>query len=247
MWDIRLKRVGLAVLLVALLLSGDSVKVFATTASSPSYEISETEFGAGATLESCSGQYCAKATIGNLTGDDGSSPSSTATFGPIASDSEPLLEVIVEDGASNLGVLSTEKTAHKTMNVSVRSYLSNGYTLQIIGKPPIYGTHQLAVPSSPTASSPGNEQFAINLAANTDPELGAEPEQYPSSEFSYGVVEENYARPNLYMYSSGDVVARSYSESGQTRYTVSMIVNVSGSTPAGHYSGDYSAMVVPVF
>ncbi|MGK2896050.1 MAG: hypothetical protein ACSLEY_00395 [Candidatus Saccharimonadales bacterium] len=241
-WSYALYIILLAVLLVV---SGRVNAVLATTSSSTNYQATEMEFNAGAQQEGCSTNYCTKVSIGDMTVQQSNSPS-TAAFGTISSN-EPLLEVIVDQGESNLGVLTAEHAATKTMVIHIRNYLSAGYVLQITGTPPKYGSHTLSTPSTPTASIPGTEQFGINAVANTLPNVGADPVQSPSSEFSYGVVDNEYATTNMFKYESGDVVARSQTASGQTSYTVSMIMNISNSTPAGHYSGDYSAVVIPVY
>lgn len=234
-------------LLVVTLLSVFCVgTVFATTSSSTNYQVTETQFNAGASLESCSDQYCAQASIGDLAIGSGSAVALTAEFGSITNE-EPMLEVIVEPGASDLGTLSTERTATKTTVVKIRNYLSGGYVLQMIGDPPTYQDHTLAAPTTPTQSDAGTEQFAINAVANTSPEVGADPVQVPSEQTSFGFAEELYNTPNLFRYVSGDVLARSQRESGRTDYTVSMIVNISSSTPAGHYTSDFSAVVIPVY
>lgn len=232
-----------AVLLVTI---GGASTVVATTSSSTSYQVTETEFGASSTAQNCSTQYCAQATIGDMAAGSSASSRYAAKFGTITS-GDPLLEVIVTAGASDLGVLSAESTVTKTTTVQVRNYLSGGYTLQIVGNPPKYRGHTLATPSIPTASTPGTEQFAINASANTTPNVGAAPVQVPSTQTSFGVVNDNYRTPNLFKYTSGEVVAHSNSESGRTDYTISTIVNISNATPAGHYSGDYAAIVVPVY
>jgi hypothetical protein len=233
-------------LLIVLFIVLSVSSVFASTSSSTNYQVTETQFNSGASLESCSGQYCAQASIGDLAVGGGSSASYKAEFGSITSE-EPVLEVIVEPGVSDLGVLSTDKTATKTTIVKIRNYLSGGYVLQMIGDPPSYNNHMLHAPFTPTASSAGTEQFAINAAANTNPEFGANPKQVPSDQMSFGFAEALYSTPNLFRYVSGDVVARSNTESGQTEYTISMIVNISSATPAGHYASDFSAVVIPVY
>jgi hypothetical protein len=229
-----------------LITSGSTNTVFATTSNSSNYQITETEFGTGATSQSCSDQYCAKASIGDMSSGDSKSSGSSAKFGSVI-ESEPLLEVIIDPGVSDLGELTTERTATKTMTVQVRNYLSGGYVLQIIGDPPKYAGHMLNAPTTPTASSAGTEQFAINAAANTTPNIGAGPVQVPSDQTSFGVVNDDYKMPNLFTYVSGGVVAHSSTESGRTDYTISMIINISNSTPAGHFSGDFSAVVIPVY
>lgn len=233
------------VLLAIVIVAGSSRSVFANTATSPNYQLSESEFSAGATPGVCSGSYCARVSIGNISGESANA-TSTASFGSITPD-EPFLAVIVDPGISNLGVLDTEHTGSKTMVVRIRNYLSDGYVLRITGAPPTYSGHALATPSTPTAATPGTEQFGINAAANTTPSIGAGPVQVPSGDFSYGQVNSGYNTANLFKYASGDVVAHSNSESGQTDFTISMIVNIANNTPAGLYSGDYSAVVVPTF
>src|SRR5215207_2142512 len=95
-------------LIVALLVFGSTTTTMAqSTSSSNNYQITESEFGGGSGEEACSESYCARASIG----DPGAASSRTsAEFGEIFYD-EPLLQVIVEPGNSNLGVLSTETTA----------------------------------------------------------------------------------------------------------------------------------------
>lgn len=234
-----------SVLFAALVAVIGTPAVFAVNPSSSHYELSESSFNAGE-MDACGSQFCARASIGEVATGETRGATSTARFGAITPE-EPALEVIVDPGVSDLGTLTTEHTASKTMVVRIRNYLSNGYTLQITGDPPKYSSHFLATPSTPTPSTPGTEQFAINAAVNTTPAVGAAPVQVPSGEFAYGYVMGDYATANVFKYSSGDVVARSDSESGRTDYTISMIINVSNRTPAGHYTGNYSAVVIPVF
>ena len=133
------------------------------------------------------------------------------------------------------------------MIVKVRNYLSGGYIMQIVGNTPNYGNYFLDAMENGGASSPGTEQFALNLAANTSPTVGASAVQVPSEEFAFGIVEPGYDTPNIFKYNSGDVVARSLSETGRTDYTISMIVNVASSTPSGRYSGDFAVVIIPAF
>lgn len=241
----RLWDVPRLVLVAALIVVGTAGSAFAQTSSSTNYKMTESDFNSGASLNSCSATYCAKATIGDI-GAGSSKSTNTASFGSVTPD-VPLLEVIVDPGVSNLGTLSSETTATKTTSVKIRNYLSDGYTLQIIGDPPSYAGHKLKTSTTPTASTPGTEQFAINVVANTTPNVGAAPVQVPSNQFSFGTVAPNYATANLFKYASEDVVAKSLTSSGQTEYTISMIINIANNTPAGHYKGEYSAVVIPAY
>jgi hypothetical protein len=73
------------------------------------------------------------------------------------------------------------------------------------------------------------------------------PVQIPANQSDFGVVARGYDIPNMFKYTSGDVVARSNQESGRTDYTVSMVVNISSSTPPGRYSSDFAAVVIPAY
>lgn len=197
---------GLQVLLAAALVVLSTASIaFAQTSSSNNYQMVESDFTAGGSVESCSGQYCARVSLGDVSGGTASDGVSTAEFGSVTPD-EPMLEVIVDPGESNLGDLTTEQTATKTTTVRVRNYLSNGYTLQINGEPPKYGGHFLATSSTPVAAQPGTEQFGINAVANTSPSVGAAPQQVPSSQTSFGTVASGYATPNMFKYVSGSTL-----------------------------------------
>lgn len=247
MRDKRLWRYSKFILLAgAIAFCSAPLSVSAVTSTSAHYQVNETQFSAGSTAQNCSVQYCAQASIGETATGTSSNTVHTATFGPVTQ-GEPLLEVIVDTGVSNLGVLSTEHTSTKTTTVQVRTYLSDGYTLQIVGNAPKYNSHSLATPSTPTASLPGTEQFGINAVANTSPSVGANLVQTPVGQTGVGIINDPYNIPNKFQYINGDVVAHSTSPSGTTSYTVSMIVNISNATPAGHYSGDFSAIVTPVY
>ena len=242
-------RYGVGTLSLAFLVIGVAVGVttgtaFAVDSSSNNYQITEWQFGSGGSLDSCSQEYCAQATIG-----DQETPASADTpeFGEVVTD-EPALEVIIVPGESNLGTLSTERTATKTTEVKIRNNFEGGYTLQVVGDAPKYGDHILNTPATPTASRMGTEQFAINLTVNTTPGVGSLPIQVQNKEGEeniFGEPTENYRTPNMFMYQNGGTIAQSVTQMGQTHYTISMIVNIANTTPAGHYSGDLSLFIVP--
>lgn len=238
----RLKEYSRFIVVVGLLVFGSASTVMANS-TSPNYQIIETQFGGGSTSTSCSGLYCAQVTLGDVS--DGQQIS-TASFGDVV-DGEPVLEVIIDPGESNLGILTTERTATKTTNVRVRSHLSNGYALQIMGAAPKFGEHTLRALDRPTASKAGDEQFGINLVANNNPSVGRNPIQLPEGASPIGVVADQYGTPNLFQYVEEDVVASSRVASGRTDYTISMIVNISNATPPGDYSGDLAAILVPFY
>lgn len=216
-------------------------KVFAQGSSSNNYQMVESGFGNTTSNESCSTEYCASVSIGN----DSSSSATIPEFGK-ANYSEPFLEMIVAPGESNLGELTTEKTGAKTMQVKIRNYLTGGYRLMLVGDPPKYGARKLNAPSAPTTSRPGTEQFGVNVVANTTPVVGASPKLQDGGDAT-PLVMSNYNTANKFMYVPGQVLAETQTNTGGAEFTISMIVNISNATPAGKYSGDFAAVVVPYF
>lgn len=243
-WGLGVRTLAMAVVagIIGLALSGT---VLAVDSSSDNYQVTEWQFGnSGSSVESCSGSYCSQATIGDP---DAATYSGHVDFVEVQTD-EPLLEVIIEPGESNLGTLSTERTATKTTLVKVRNNYEGGYSLQITGSPPKFGDHTLATSATPTASTMGVEQFAMNLTANTTPSVGTLPVQVAKEEGSqvvFGEPTEAYRTANLFKYIDGDIIAQSTSERGRTDYTISMIINVSSATPAGNYTADFGLFIVP--
>lgn len=234
------------ILLLVVIAVSCAPAAFAQTATSNNYKMTESQFGSSDSKQTCSGQYCATTSLGDITSGKSSGTNSTASFGPITPNI-PSLDIIIDLGISDLGYLNTETTATKTSVVKVQSYLSNGYVMQIVGEAPKYANHHLATSSTPVSSTPGVEQFGINATVNTIPAVGADPVQVPDAQTSFGFVTDDYKIPNKFKYVSGDVVGRSLKATGRTDYTISFAVNISNATPAGRYSGDYAAVVIPVY
>lgn len=219
--------------------------VLADTSSSTNYKVTETQFGSGSG-RACTGQYCAQASIGDIAVGSAESENYRAEFGFYTSE-EPQLQVIIETGEQDLGVLDTTTTASSANMVKVRSYRSSGYIIQLTGNPPSQGTHTLNNLTEPATSQTGIEQFGFNLRDNGTPNIGADPLQIPADEFSFGQASAGYDEPDWYKYISGDTIAHSNVETGETDYTLSMIINISNATPGGKYSGTFSAVVIPIY
>lgn len=242
--DKRARMVAVAATVFAVTFGLTAQPLFAQTSSSENYQITETHFNSGtANTKSCSGSYCAQATIGDMSRSVGKS---SAAFDPKPEDEE-VLEVIVDPGESNLGVLTTDHTATKTVILRVRNNLSEGYIVQLIGEPPRYNEHVLKTSQTPAAATPGVEFFGINVVANTAPLIGAAPAQVPGNQGVFGQAADGYNTANMFKFESGDVIARSTQPSGRTDYTISMVVNISNTTPAGKYTADYATLVIPTY
>lgn len=245
MWKRNVRQHVRAVLVAAVVVCAMTPAVYATNANSNNYKITETQIGGGSTTKTCSGQYCAQVSIGDVSGNAGSS-AGTAKFAT-NTDSEPRLELILDPGESKLGVLKPDQTATKTATMRVNNYLVGGYQIVISGDPPKIDGHTFSTSSTPAASVKGSEQFGINLAANSTPGVGVAPVQVPSGSVTFGQASTGYNTANLFKYVSGDTIAESSAKSGRTDYTISFILNISNATPSGHYTGQYSVIAIPAY
>ncbi len=225
-------------------LAGSPFVVSAQSSSSPNYKIEESFIGPGGELESSSPNFKTAPggqSIGNPGGaGDGESPANYRTRSGSTTSSDPSLACITNTSSLNFGSLSNSVVSTATATFSVLNYTSYGYVVQIIGSPPSSGGHTLTQLSSNAGSTPGTEQFGINLVDNSTPNIGTDPVQIPDSAFSFGEAAPNYDSPNSFRYNNGETVARSVKTSGETDYTMSYIINVSATTPGGSYSGDHT-------
>jgi hypothetical protein len=237
------------ILITSLLLSLVFVGGAAAQYVSPNYKVNETFFGSGGSLDSASTNYSAKTAAGELGVGNISSPNFQANAG-FNTTNTILMELNVTGGTFDMGVLDDSQVHQQSTTFTVKDYLSNGYTVQVLGNPPNNGSHLMTAISSAGSSNPGTEQFGINLAANNLSGVGpfgAAPSQVPDSTFGFGHAISPYDTSNLFKYISGDTVARSDKSTGVTLYTISFIENVSRITPGGSYGGTYFVRVIPTF
>lgn len=203
--------------------------------SSPGYQLEEMMIGTGGDPELCSDSYCAQQSSGGTGGQASSNGYGIqAGFG---TPDEPTLVVVVTNNAVDLGVLNSSSPSAASVNFSVSSYLSGGYIVRVHGESPTNNSngHFLDPMDGAGGSIPGVEQFGINLVANSNPGIGANPVQQPSGDFAYGTPTTAYNQEDVFKYEDGDTIAESGEETGQTDYTMSIIANVANSTPGGRY------------
>ncbi len=224
-----------------------TLPIFAHAASSTNYEIQEDTFTSGGTVQSSSPNYTERDASGSVGVGNGRGNAYQAQSGYVTTN-DPTLSFIVNTTSVPLGSLSTSSTGTGTATFSVKDYVSSGYIVTIAGNTPTSGGHSLTNLATPTASSAGTEQFGINLVANTSPTtFGANPVQIPTNSFSFGAAATNYNTPNLYKYVSGDTIAHSVEQTGQTDYTISFIANIAALTPGGTYTTDLNLVVVGTY
>lgn len=241
------EKLGLIGVSIVTLVSVASTPVAAQSAST-NYKVEESFFGTGGELDASSTNYKAKQSAGELTVGNAASNNYQFQAGFNTTD-QPLLEFAVNGGVYDLGILDATATGAAMASFSVRTYLSSGYIVTAKGDSPSAsgGGHTLTALNSATSSSPGTEQFGINLAANTNPLIGAAPAQSPDSSFSFGGASPDYASPNIFKFLNGDTIAFSPKSSGRTNYSLSIIANIARDTPAGQYGGTLNLQVIPTF
>jgi hypothetical protein len=214
----------------------------AQQSSSSNYQVNEVFFGTGGELNACSSSYCSKQAAGE-TGVGNTSSTNYQAQGGFNTDRTPFIEFVVTAGSTDLGVLSTGNASVATGTFHVKTYLAGGYVVQTVSDPPtntLPTQPMLNALSTPSASSPGTEQFGINLVSNTvacgaPTTFGANPVQQPDSTYSFGTVASGYNTCGLFKYVKGDTVAQSTKSSGETDYTISYLFNISNVTAAGEY------------
>jgi hypothetical protein len=215
---------------------------------STNYKVEESFFGTGGELDASSTNYKAKQSAGEMT--VGNSASANYQFqGGFNTTDTPLLEVAVNGGTYDMGVLDISSTGNVTATFTVRNYLSSGYVVRLNGQAPTDSVsgHSLTSLSTASSSVPGTEQFGVNLVDNGNPDIGSNPAQVPDSTYSFGTPVAGYDTGNLFKFVDGDTIAMSPKSSGQTNYALSIIANVARSTPSGQYGGHLDLQVIPTF
>jgi hypothetical protein len=174
----------------------------------------------------------------------------TQAFSGFLTPNEPFLEMTVNTSLADLGVLDSTAAKTANANFNVRAYTNSGYTVITMSQPPqTNGGLTLTPMAAQGSSTPGTEQFGMNLVANTAPaSFGADPSKQPDSTFADGKAAPGYDTANQYKYNAGDLIAETNDSGwGQTNYTISYIANITSITRAGQYSMVHDLVVVPTY
>jgi hypothetical protein len=130
----------------------------------------------------------------------------------------------------NFGTLSPTHSSQADSQLVVATNASNGYVIQVYGSTMTSGNNVISALTSAVGSQPGTSQFGINLRANTNPAVGADPNG-PGSGTPVG----GYNLPNRYQFVSNDVVASSPLADNFRKYTASYVVNTGAAQAPGVY------------
>ncbi|MBL8160067.1 hypothetical protein JNJ66_06450 [Candidatus Saccharibacteria bacterium] len=235
--------VAVFVALAAVLLSGPQ-SLQAESLQSPSYTFEESSLGSGGLVQSASPNFQADGAAGVPVVGDAASENFQVSAGNKTT-RDPTLSFKLDNPATAFGAFSPQTATTATTTFSVSNYTSYGYVVQIEGTPPKNGPHVIDAMDETDDSRIGEEQFGINLVANTLPEsVGANPDQ---GQFGFGVADGNYNVSNKYRFVSGEPIASAPKSSGETTYTITYLVNVAGLTPGGRYTANQTLIITGTY
>lgn len=222
---------------------------------STNYQVNEVQFGSGSLLNGSSSHYKAQESLGN-TGGGHLTGSSFQAYSGFLTPNEPFLSLSVGTTNLNLGTLSSATASYGYGTFSVEAYVDSGYVVESVNNPPTQEDGKpLKDMTTAAASSPGTEQFGINLVQNlttcTHPapaNYGANPVPQPNSSYASGAAATGYNTCGLYKYNPGDVIAKSTTSGwGDTDYEISYLININPYTAAGSYSMNENLVAIATF
>jgi hypothetical protein len=152
-------------------------------------------------------------------------------------------------------LFSPTDTATTSSQMAASTNAGNGYNISVNGVTLTSGSSTIPGMSSPAAGSHGVSQFGINLKANTtttsNPAVGAEVAPAANGSNYKGEALAGYNTVDTFKFASGDSIADSANGgAGGTDaqiFTVSYIVNVAGSQPAGTYTSTLTYICTATF
>ena len=231
-----LKKIGWGINLLAgaLIISYFTAPAMADPLVSPHYQFTEQSLGSSGLYGSASPNFQSEQALGILGLNTSASTNLQVQVGNITT-GDPALTFIVNSSSIDFGDFSATSASTTTASFQVLDYTSYGYVVQVYGTPPTHNGHTLAAMATAGSSTPGTEQYGINVVANTSPvSLGANPN---NGQFGFGQAATGYDTSNNYKYVNGDIIAQGPKSSGTTIYTISYLINVSELSPGGAYSG----------
>ena len=198
--------------------------------SSTNYEIFADAFGSGAAGNLSSSNYYVVASSGEVSMGFSESSAFRLDSGVPSIEREPSIGISVYPDEISLGLLSSTAVAYNSHSIDVYSNSRTGYILKIYGN-----TLETAssdnidkIGASAIASTPGIEQFGLNLVANTSPLVGAAPSLRAAT------IDSDYGTINKFAFTDADTLVTATTFSTDS-FTVSYISNISVGTAAGQY------------
>ena len=217
---------------------------YAVDPKSNNFQLDETSIGTGGLYGASSTNFKANSSTGDIAIGNSGSENFQVDSGT-KTQRDPTLSFAVNSTSAQFGKLSPSIATTATSTFTVSNYTSYGYIVQVYGPPPTNAGHSLDAMATTAVSQPGIEQFGINLVANTSPiSFGANPD---NGDFGFGSVTADYNVANRFRYVSGESIAKAEKSSGETKYTISYLINVAGLTPGGTYVSNQTLVVTGTY
>ena len=152
-------------------------------------------------------------------------------------------------------LFSPTDTAIASSQMAASTNAGSGYNVTINGPTLTSGSNTVTAMSAPLAGIRGTSQFGLNLKANTvttsTPAVGVEVAPATNGTNYKGQSITGYSTADNFKFGTGNIVANSANGgAGGTDaqiFTVSYIVNVPGSQPAGTYTTTLTYICTPTF
>lgn len=141
----------------------------------------------------------------------------------------------------DFGELSKTQPRFLTSQFSVATNDPGGYATSLAGTTMTSGNNTIPALGSPQSSQAGTSQFGMNLRANSNPAVGANP-----SGVGTGSISPNFGIPNQFFFNN-QVIATSTTPSEFNLFTASYIVNVGNSQSPGVYSTTLTYIATAAF
>lgn len=133
---------------------------------------------------------------------------------------------------TDLGELDHNSTLTAQSQMAVGTNATAGFSITVNGAPLSAGTNVIESLDDAAESTPGVNQFGINLVANSIPFVGSDPE----GTWTNAVPTSDYGTPDQYKFLPGDEIAYSPNVSLMKKFTVSYIINSREDIRPGIYS-----------
>ncbi len=141
----------------------------------------------------------------------------------------------------DLGEFAPTKVSSATSEFVVQTNAQSGYSVTISGTTLTSGNNTVPALAVPSVAQKGTGQFGLNLRANGNPALGADPSGY-----GLGIVGAAYAISDKFTFNNGDIIAFANAPDYE-KYTATYIANVNTSQAPGFYATTLSFICLANF
>ncbi len=141
----------------------------------------------------------------------------------------------------DMGEFVATKSSSATSEFVVQTNAQSGYSVTLSGSTLTSGNNTITALAVPTTPQKGTPQFGMNLRANSNPSIGADP-----SGLGLGIVGASYGVPNKFTFRNGDIIA-SAGAPDYEKYTVTYIANVNSTQAPGFYATTISFICLANF